>query len=126
MKAVLNWILLNPSAVKSYLLAVLALIAKGILAITGKTADMGQYAGFIDQAIDLLVGGLSIYGVIAGSIHASRGPSLTPTAQAAVLTAILQPAPVAQAVAQVEAIVADVVAVKPSPPAETVTTTRKF
>jgi hypothetical protein len=126
MSAVLNWILLNPQAVKGYLLAVLALVAKGILAFTGKTADLGQYSGFIDQGIDLLVGGLSIYGVIAGSIHTNRGPSLTPTAQAATIVAALAPAAVPQAVATVQAIAADVVTVKPSPPPETVSTTRKF
>jgi hypothetical protein len=126
MKAVINWILLNPSAVKAYLLAVLALVAKGILAFTGKVADLGQYSGFIDQAIDLLVGGLSIYGVIAGSIHSVRGPALTTVDQAAAIVAALAPAPVATAVAQVQAIVADVVAVKPTPPPETVTTQHKF
>ena len=125
MKAITTWIVLNPSAVKSYLLAVLALVAKGILAITGKTADMGQYAGFIDQAIDLLVGGLSIYGVIAGSIHASRGPPSSPTDQAATIVAALAPAPVPVAVEQVKAIVADVVAVK-TVPVETVESPHKF
>lgn len=112
MKAIVAWIVLNPSAVKAYLLAVLALVAKGILAFTGKVADLGQYSGFIDQAIDLLVGGLSIYGVIAGSIHASRGPQLTSTDHVAAVVAALAPAPVEQAVEQVKAIVADVVAVK--------------
>src|ERR1700676_956165 len=98
MKAVLNWILLNPSAVKAYLLAILALVAKGILAFTCKVADLGQYSGFIDQAIDLLVGGLSIYGVISGTIHVSRGPALTTTAQVAATVSALAPVPVEQAV----------------------------
>jgi hypothetical protein len=112
MSAVLTWIQSNPSAAKSYMLAVLALVAKGILACTGKTADLGQYSGFIDQAIDLIVGGLSIYGLIAGSIHASRGPALTPTESASVIVAALAPAQVGAAVEQVKAIVADVVEVK--------------
>ena len=115
MKAIIAWIVLNPSAVKAYLLAVLALVAKGILAFTGKVADLGQWSGFVDQAIDLIVGGLSIYGVIAGSIHATRGPALTTTDQTAAIVAALAPAPVDQVIAKVQSIVADVVAVKVQP-----------
>jgi hypothetical protein len=115
-KAFLTWIQQNPSAVKAYLLAVIALIAKGILAVTGKVADLGQWSGFVDQAIDLLVGGLSFYGVIAGTIHVSRGPALTTTDQASVIVAALLPAPASAAVETVKTIVADVVAVKPESP----------
>jgi hypothetical protein len=124
MSAVLTWIQQNPQAVKAYMLAVLALVAKGILAVTGKTADLGQYSGFIDQAIDLLIGSLSIYGVIAGTIHVSRGPALTTTDQASVIVAALAPAPVALAVEQVKTIAAEV-AVK-MPVAETVDMPHKF
>jgi hypothetical protein len=112
MSAVLTWIQQNPSAVKAYMMAAIALVAKGILAVTGKTADLGQWSGFVDQGIDLIVGGLSIYGVIAGTIHMSRGPALTPTESASVIVAALAPAPVALAVEQVKTIVADVGAVK--------------
>jgi hypothetical protein len=112
MSAILQWVQQNPQAVKAYLLSVLALIAKLILALTGKVADLGQWSGFVDQAIDLLVGGLTIYGLIAGSIHMSRGPALTTTDQASVIVAALAPAPVALAVEQVKTIVADVAAPK--------------
>ncbi len=108
MNAVLIWVQQNPSAVKAYMMAAIALVAKGILAVTGKVADLGQWSGFADQAIDLIVGGLSIYGVIAGTIHVSRGPALTPTDQASVIVAALAPAPVALAVEQVKTIVAEV------------------
>jgi hypothetical protein len=124
MTAVLTWITANPSACKAYLLSVLALVAKLILALTGKVADLGQWSGFVDQAIDLLVGGLTIYGLIAGSIHMSRGPALTPTESASVIVAALAPAPVALAVEQVKTIVAEV-AVK-TPVAETVEAPHKF
>jgi hypothetical protein len=126
MKAIGQWILLNPAAVKAYLVAVLALVAKGILAFTGKVEDLGQWSGFVDQAIDLVVGGLSIYGVIAGSIHTARGASLTPTDQAVAIVAALAPAPVPVpqaiaaipiAAATVQQVVATVIAQKlPDPP----------
>lgn len=115
MSAVLTWIQSNPSAVKAYLLSALALVAKLILALTGKVADLGQWSGFVDQAIDLLVGGLTIYGLIAGSIHVSRGPALTPTESASVIVAALAPAPVALAVEQVKTIVEEVAVVKTAP-----------
>jgi hypothetical protein len=108
MNAVLTWIQSNPSACKAYLLSILALVAKLILALTGKVADLGQWSGFVDQAIDLLVGGLTIYGLIAGSIHVSRGPALTPTESASVIVAALAPAPVADATGLVKTIVAEV------------------
>ncbi len=126
MKAITQWVLLNPSAVKAYLVAVLALIAKLILIITGKVADLGQWSLFVDQAIDLLVGGLSIYGVIAGSIHASRGSALTPTDQAAAIVAALAPTPVAVAVEQVKTIVADVVALPKVPVPQSFPESHKF
>jgi hypothetical protein len=113
MNAVISWVTSNPSAVKAYLLSVLALVAKLILALTGKVADLGQWSGFVDQAIDLLVGGLTIYGLIAGSIHMSRGPALTPTESASVIVAALAPAPVALAVEHVNAIAAEVVVKAP-------------
>jgi hypothetical protein len=115
MSAVLLWIQQNPSAVKAYLLSVLALVAKLILALTGKVADLGQWSGFVDQAIDLLVGGLTIYGLIAGTIHVSRGAALTTTEQASVIVAALAPAPapVTLAVEQVKTIAAEVVVKTP-------------
>lgn len=91
MKAVLLWVQQNPQAVKAYLVAVIALVAKGILAITGKVADLGQWSGFVDQAIDLLVGGLTFWGLIAGSVHASRGPSLTSVDTVASVVAAIAP-----------------------------------
>lgn len=112
MNAVLSWIQSNPSAVKSYMMVAIALVAKGILAFTGKVADLGVWSGFVDQAIDLIVGGLSIYGVIAGTIHVSRGAVLTTTEQASVIVAALAPAPVMLAVEQVKTIVAEVAAPK--------------
>ena len=126
MKSISQWILLNPSAVKAYLVAVLALIAKLILIITGKTADLGVWSAFVEQAIDLLVGGLSIYGVIAGSIHVSRGDSPTAVTQAAAIVSVLEPAPVAVAVEQVKAVVADVAAAAKAPAPETVETPHRF
>jgi hypothetical protein len=112
MKAITQWIVLNPSAVKAYLMAVIALVAKGIQAVTGRVNDLGQWASFVDQAIDLLVGGLSIYGVIAGSIHATRGPTLSSTDQTAAIVAALSPdTPAVAVVEQAKAIVADVVSV---------------
>ncbi len=125
MKAVLTWIMLNPQAVKGYLMAVIALVAKGILACTGKAADLGVWGTFADSAIDLAVGGISIYGVISATVHVARGPALTPTDQAVAIVAALAPAPVAAAVETVKTIVADVVAVKPAPP-ETVESPHRF
>jgi hypothetical protein len=112
MTAVLTWITSNPQAVKGYMVSVLALIAKLILAITGKVADLGVWSGFVDQAIDLLVGGLTIYGLVVGGIHHARGPGLTTTDQAATIIAALKPAPVAAAVEQVKAVVQELEAVK--------------
>jgi hypothetical protein len=60
------------------MVGVLALVAKGILAATGKVADLGQWSAFVEQAIDLLVAGLTIYGLVVGSVHASRGPLPVP------------------------------------------------
>ncbi len=126
MKAIGQWIVSNPSAVKAYLMAVLALIAKGILALTGKTADLGQWSGFVEQAIDLLVGGFSIYGVITGAIHATRGPTLTSTDQAAAIVAALAPAPVAEALTQVKAITAEVTALPKEPVPQSFPESHKF
>jgi hypothetical protein len=125
MNALLSWITANPQALKGYLMALIALVVKGILAATGKTADLGQWTGFVDQAIDLIVGGISLYGVISATVHVARGPALSSTAQASVIVAALAPAPVPLAVAQVQAIVADVVTVK-IPPAETVEAPHRF
>jgi hypothetical protein len=125
MKPLFAWITANPQAFKAYLLAIIALIAKGILALTGKVADLGQWSGFVDQAVDLMVGGITVYGLISGTVHTAQGPTLSSTAQASVIVAALSPAPVVQAVAQVQAIVADVVAIKP-PAAETVESPHRF
>jgi hypothetical protein len=123
--ALLTWIQQNPSAVKAYMLAAIALIAKGILAVTGKVAELGEWSGFVDQAVDLLVGGLSIYGVLSGTIHVARGPALTPTDQASVIVAALTPAPAAAAVEQVKEIVAGVAAAK-TPVAQSFPESHKF
>jgi hypothetical protein len=94
------------------MVSVLALVAKGILAVTGKTADLGNWAGFVDEGINLLVGGLTIWGVVVGSIHVSRGPALTPSDQAATIVAAIQGPPASAAVAQVESAVAQVEQIK--------------
>jgi hypothetical protein len=125
MNALLSWITANPQAVKGYLIALLALVSKGILAVSGKTADLGVWSSFVDQLVDVVVGGFTIYGLSGGIIHTARGPALTAVDQASVIVAALAPAPVPQAVAQVQAIAADVVAVK-VPPAETVETPHRF
>jgi hypothetical protein len=102
MTAILTWIQQNPQAVKAYMVSVLALIAKLILALTGKTSDLGQWSDFVNQAIDLLVGALTLYGVIAGSVHVSRGPSPTPVDQAAAIVAAITGPPVSAAVEAVK------------------------
>lgn len=81
MPAILDWIRLNPQATKAYLVSLLALIGKLILAISGKAAELGPWTDFVNQFVDLLVGGLTIYGLVSGTVHASRGPAETTTDQ---------------------------------------------
>jgi hypothetical protein len=124
MNAVLIWLGQNPQAVKAFAVSILAWVGKGILAATGKTADLGNWSAFVDATIDILVGLLTAYGIGIGLLHVSRGAALTTTEQAAVIVAALAPAPVPLAVEQVKTIAAEV-AVK-TPPAETVVTTHRF
>jgi hypothetical protein len=109
MNAVLIWLGQNPQAVKAFAVSILAWVGKGILAATGKTADLGNWSAFVDATIDILVGCLTGYGVGIGILHMSRGPALTPTESASVIVAALAPAPVALAVEQVKTIAAEVV-----------------
>ena len=118
MNAVFTWIAQNPAAFKGYLIAIIPLVSKGILAATGKVDDLGAWAGFVDMAVDLLVGALTTFGIGAGIVHTVRGPQLTSVEHVAAVVAALAPAPVTQAVEQVKTIVADVVAVKAPPVSE--------
>lgn len=114
MKAIGQWILLNPSAFKAYLLVVIAWIGKGILAVTGKVHDLGQWSGFVDQGVDVIVGAMTIYGIGGGVIHTARGPLLTSVGQASTTVAALVPvAPVESVVEQVKSLADEIVAVVP-------------
>lgn len=70
-----RWILLNPGGFGKFLIAALALVAKLYIQVTGKEALWGPAAGTI---IDMVVGGLTIYGIATGINHAARGPLLPP------------------------------------------------
>lgn len=112
MRAVLQWAQQNPNAVKAYMVSLLALVSKSILAITGKTAALGPWAGVADQLIDIVVGALTIYGLVVGTNHVARGPALTPSDQAATIVAAIQGPPASAAVAQVESAVKQVEQIK--------------
>jgi hypothetical protein len=99
---IFTWIQQNPAAVKAYMVSVIALIARFILAATGKVDDLGQWSAFVGQAIDLLVASLTIWGVLAGSLHVSRGPAPTPHDQAAAIVAAIQGPPVSAAVTKLD------------------------
>jgi hypothetical protein len=87
---ILDWLQQNPSAVKAYMVSVLALISKVILAISGKTANLGPWTDIVNQVIDLSVGAATFYGLFIGTLHASRGPLLKPSEQAATIVAALK------------------------------------
>jgi hypothetical protein len=124
MSAVLTWIVLNPKSFGTFLVAFLGMLFKLALQLSGESSKLAAWNDAASQAVDIAVYLLMGYGVIMGSVHASRGPALTSADQAAVIVAALAPAPVPLAVEQVNTIAAEV-AMK-SPPAETVVTTHRF
>ena len=90
MQPILVWLQQNPSAVKAYMVSVLALVSKLILAISGKSANLGPWTDIVNQVIDLGVGAITFYGLFIGTLHASRGPLLKPDEQAATIVAALK------------------------------------
>lgn len=90
MQPIFIWLQQNPSAVKAYMVSVLALVSKVILAVSGKTANLGPWTDIVNQVIDLSVGAITFYGLFIGTLHASRGPLLKPTEQAAVIVEALK------------------------------------
>jgi hypothetical protein len=116
MKPIFQWIMSNPSAFKSYLLALIAWIGAGYLAASGKVADLGPWSAFVDQGVDIVVGGLTIYGVGGGITHQLRGPALTSTEHIAAIVSLLQPATPAVAVEEVKSTVAAVASVESPAP----------
>lgn len=90
MQPIFVWLQQNPSAVKAFLVSVLALVAKVILAVSGKTANLGPWTDIVNQLIDLGVGAITFYGLIIGTLHASRGPLPKPEEQTATIVAALK------------------------------------
>jgi hypothetical protein len=115
MKAFLKWIVLNPATFKSYLLAILPLVGKGILAATGKMPDMGQWNDFIETGVNVLVGCLTTYGIGGVIVHTARGPQLSAADQTVAIVAALAPASVPVAAETMRNIEAEVALHPPAP-----------
>ena len=108
MKAVCQWIHENPAAFKTFLMVALSWIGKIVFAVTGHTASLGAWGAVIDQGVDVLVGGITLWGVVVGINHVSRGPSLTSMQQAETIVAAIKGPPVSESVTEVKAIAEDV------------------
>ena len=83
MSALFSWIQVNPQAFKAFLTTFFALLIKLILEVSGKSAELAQWNDAGSQLIDLIIYAVSAYGVIAGGVHASRGPAPLPSAPVA-------------------------------------------
>lgn len=116
MKPICLWIQQNPQTFKSFLLAILPWVGKIIFAATGKTATMGPWGDVVNQAVDVVVWLISVYGVGGAVVHVVRGPALTDMAQVATIVATLKAPPIppiSEVLAEVETVAEAVVAVAP-------------
>jgi hypothetical protein len=102
LKTVFRWIQLNPRSFGGFLIAVLAIIFKGYLQITGKSEQLEAWNASAESYVDAITTLITTYGMLTGINHATRGSDLPPGKAQALIISTLQPTPVANAMQEVK------------------------